>query len=247
MTPTPTVSNIFSSLQSFLTAVLPSDVVIQQAQPNRVAEPGAPRFVLMSPPAFKRLETNINSSADSVFTGSIAGPTMTITAVDPRFLTAEIGIGTPVLGAGIAAGTAVTAVISGSGQIGTYTINNPQTFGPGTISCGTTTIQMNVTAAIQLDFHSNDPTSGDLANVVSATMRDRFAIDQFANQSPNYGVVPLYADDARQMMFWNYQSQAEFRWLVEVLLQANITVQVSQQFTDSVALNLKSVFAEFPS
>jgi hypothetical protein len=247
VTPTPTVLDIFASLQSFLAAVLPPDVVIQQAQPNRVAEVAAPRFVLMSPPAFKRLETNINSSADAVFTGSITGPTMTITAVDPRFPTAEIGIGTPVQGVGITVGTAVTAVLTGSGQIGTYTVNNPQTFGPGTISCGGTTIQMNVTAAIQLDFHSSDTTSGDLANVVSATMRDRFAIDQFANQSPNYGVVPLYADDAIQAPFQNDQAQIEWRWIVSALLQANITVVVPTQFADSVALTLKSLYATFPT
>jgi hypothetical protein len=248
MTPAPTVSNILASMGSFLTAVLPSDVVVVQGQPNRVAAPSAPRYVVMSPPRYDRLETNVDSYADAKFTGSIAGNTLTISAVDPKLPNGLIGVGSTVLGVGIAANTQVTAILTGTGQIGTYTIGGaPQTVGSETISAGAKTVTMNVKATIQLDFHSADETSGDLANVVSALMRDSFAIDQFANQSPNYGVVPLYADDARQIPFLDDSQMIEWRFVVDALVQANIAVSVSQTFSDSIALDLESVDEEFPS
>ena len=244
MTPNPTISQIMTSMASFLAAVLPSDVAVVQGQPNRVAAPSASRYVIMSPPRFSRLETNIDTSEDAVFTGSISGTTMTITAVDSRFPDAQLAIGDTVFGPTILPNTVITA---GAGQVGTYTVSNSQTVAPGTISAGSTEIQMNAIATIQLDFHASDQTAGDLATVVSATMRDPFAVDQFANQSPNYGTVPIHADDPAQRPFFDDQQQVEWRFVVDALLQANIVVRVSKQFADSVALNLKSVFAEFPS
>ena len=191
MTPNPTISQIMTSMASFLAAVLPSDVAVVQGQPNRVAAPSASRYVIMSPPRFSRLETNVDTSEDAVFTGSISGTTMTITAVDSRFPDAQLAIGDTVFGPTILPNTVITA---GAGQVGTYTVSNSQTVAPGTISAGSTEIQMNAIATIQLDFHASDQTAGDLATVVSATMRDPFAVDQFANQSPNYGTVPIHAD-----------------------------------------------------
>lgn len=247
MTPTPTVSNIMQQLGAFVSAVLPSDVVITQGQPNRVAEPAALRFAIMSPPRFERLETNVDTATDANFTGSVAGTTMTITAVDSRFPNGKIGVGSVVFGPNLQPNTTVTAVLTGTGQVGTYAVTPSQTAASGAVSAGTTTKQMNVKVTVAIDFHAADGSSGDLANTVSTLMRDPFAIDQFANQQPNFGVVPLHADDAVQRPFFNDQQQVEWRWVVEALLQANIVVTVPQQFADSVALDLESVFADFPT
>jgi hypothetical protein len=244
--PAPTVSNIQQQLRAFLLAVLPSDVEVVQGQSNQVPEVESARFIIQSPPVFTRLETNIVGYEDAKFTGSIAGNTLTVTAVSPNTPEAMLGIGSTIFGAGVAAGTQVTAFGSGGGQSGTYTINNSQTVSSETISAGVATVQMNVRAAVQLDFHAADQTAGDLANTVSALMRDGYAVNQFANQSPNFGVVPLYADDARQMMFWNDQQQAEWRWIVECAMQANIIVTVPLQFADSIILGLLNVDVVFP-
>lgn len=246
MTPVPTTDNILASIRSFLVAALPTDVSAVAGQPNRIPEVASPRFVVMSPPRFERIETNTDSYADAKFTGSIAGKTLTITAVDPKFPNGQIGIGSGIFGASVAAGTNVTAILTGTGQIGTYTVNNSQTIAAETISAGAKSITMPAKATVQLDFHSADDTSGDLANVISGLMRDSFAVDQFANQSPNYGTVPLYADDARQLPFWNDQQQIEWRWVVEALIQCNVVVSVPQQFADSVTLGVQSVDEIFP-
>ncbi len=167
----PTQSNLLAALKSFLVAVLPVNgpdgkpLDIIAAQQNRIPEPRGASFVVMTPTRMERIETNVDSVADANFTGSFAGTTMTISAVDPRFPT---------------------------------------------------------------------------------RLRDGFGVEPFANQSPNYGVVPLYADDARQLPFTNDQQQVETRWVVDALLQANVVVSVPQQFADTVGLVLEDVDAVFP-
>jgi hypothetical protein len=72
------------------------------------------------------LDTTVTDS----FVGSIAGNTLTITAVNSGFVL----VGMTITGTGIAAGTVITAFGSGNGGIGTYTVNGqPQTVSSTTI------------------------------------------------------------------------------------------------------------------
>jgi hypothetical protein len=244
MTPFPTQSNLQAALASFLAAVLPStgsdglplNVIV--AEQNRIPSPQGADFVVMTPIRFERIETNVNSYADAKFTGSIAGTTLTVSAI----ATGKIIVNAPVFGLGVAPNTTIVAQLTGApGSTGTYTIAPTQTVASETLSAGTSTIQQGLKATIQLDFHSADLSAGDLANTVSTLFRDGFAVNQFANQSPFYGVVPLYADDARQVPFTDEAQQVEWRWVLEALLQANVIVTVPQQFADSVALGLIEV------
>jgi hypothetical protein len=240
MTPSPTQAQIQDQLQAFLVAVLPAGIPVLEAQVNRVPETRSPSYVLYTPIRFPRLRTNVDSYSDKVFTGSIAGQTMMITAVDPRFPDAELAEGSPVFAVGLPTDTVVTAVLTGSGQVGTYSISNSATLGPLTISAGVETIEQATMWTFQLDFHG-DPaadTSGDMAATVSTLFRDAFAVEQFANQVPNYGVVPLYAADPAQRPFLNDQQLVENRWVVEACVQANVVVTVPKQFADSVALTV---------
>jgi hypothetical protein len=246
MIPAPTQSNILSSLRSFLLAVLPATgsdglpISVILAQTNRVPEPAGADFAIMTPIRFERLETNVDSYQDAKFTGTIAGPLMTITNVFPG--AAPIIIGSTIVGVGVTAGTTVTALGTGTGGLGTYTVSPGQNISSETLSAGGKTVQQAIKMTVQVDFHSaNDTDAGDMAGTVSTLLRDEFGVQQFANQSPNYGVVPLYADDPRQMVFFNDQQQAEFRFIVEVLLQANIIVSVPQTFSDAVALGLVEI------
>jgi hypothetical protein len=56
------------------------------------------------------------------FTGSISGTTLTVTAVSAGFLQ----VGSVISGAGIAVGTTITALGTGLGNVGTYTVNISQ-------------------------------------------------------------------------------------------------------------------------
>lgn len=65
-----------------------------------------------------------NATASS-YTASIAGVILTVTAV----ASGVIMVGDPVVGAGVAPGTVVTEMLTGTGKTGTYKVNNAQTIG----------------------------------------------------------------------------------------------------------------------
>lgn len=243
MVPSPTQSNILAAMRSFLVAVLPDGVDVVSGQPNRVAEPRGTRFVVMSPPQFVRLSTNVDDSADVKFTGSIAGSVLTVTDV----AYGTILRGATVFGVGVAAGTTIREPGgTGTGGVGTYPVSVAQTLASRTLSTGAKTLTQSAEVIVQLDFHSADGTSGDMAQAVSTLLRDEYGTGQFADQSPNYGVTPLHADDPAQRPFVNENQQVEWRWVLDAHLQANQTVSVPQQYADAVAVDLISVDVEYP-
>ncbi len=65
----------------------------------------------------------ISSPSSAVFTGSISGTTLTVTAIT----NGTIAAGQSLFGVGVTAETVITALGSGTGGIGTYTINLSQT------------------------------------------------------------------------------------------------------------------------
>jgi hypothetical protein len=251
MTIAPTNSQILASLRNFLLAVLPTTgsdglpVQVIVGQTNRVPQVTSVDFVIITPIRFERIETNVDSYQDCRFTGSIAAAVLTVSAVQ---------IGTVQPGATLSsnlvtAGTTIVSQLTGTpGGAGTYQVSQSQTVVSSTISAGGQTLQQALRVTVQLDFHSaNDTDAGDMASIVSTCLRDGFGVQQFANQSPNYGVVPLYADDARQAPFLDEASQVEFRWVVECVLQANVLVVLPQTYADAVDLGLVSVDAAYPA
>lgn len=65
----------------------------------------------------------VTGASGAVVTGSIAGTTLTVTAVASGTLTA----GQVLSGAGVTVGTQITALLSGTGGVGTYTVSVSQT------------------------------------------------------------------------------------------------------------------------
>lgn len=63
-------------------------------------------------------------------TGSISGTTLTVTAAP----TGTLAVGQPITGAGVTASTYITGFGTGSGGVGTYTVNNSQTVASGTLA-----------------------------------------------------------------------------------------------------------------
>ena len=70
-----------------------------------------------------RYTWRISSPANAVFTGSISGTTLTVTSVSSGTITAHQSL----TGIGITSETVITALGSGSGGTGTYTVNLSQT------------------------------------------------------------------------------------------------------------------------
>ena len=227
-----TQSQILTALRSFLLLVLPAGIEVVQGQDNRVPEPIGPDFVTMTPLFRERLAWNIDTYEDTVFTGAIAGETLTVTSVS----LGTIRLGATVFGEGIVAGTTITAMGTGVGGIGTYTASQQQTVASQIMAAGTMNSMQKTQFTVQLDVHG--PNSGDNVQVISTTFRDGFAFDQIALSG--FDMAPLYAETPHQMPFVNGEQQIEQRWVIDIVLQVNPTVAVPTQFAAQLAVLTKT-------
>ena len=168
---------------------------------------------------------------------SIAGTWSLLDVTAVQFGT--IGVGALLFGVNVAAATVINQQLSGtSGGIGTYAASPSQTIGSEKMAAGVKILQQNAKCICQIDFHSGDNSSSDMAQIVSTVFRDESGVDLFAAQDPNYGVVPLYADDPREVPFVNAEQAYEWRYVVDARMQVNQVVSIPQQFADSLVLNI---------
>jgi len=65
-----------------------------------------------------------NPASVAFFTGAIAGTTLTVSAMAPG---GSLAVGSVITGTGVTANTVITALGTGTGGAGTYTVNNSQT------------------------------------------------------------------------------------------------------------------------
>jgi hypothetical protein len=72
----------------------------------------------------------ISNPSAATFTGSISGTTLTVTSV----LSGTIAVGQAIFGQGIAQNTVITALGTGTGGVGTYTVSDSQTVASTTIN-----------------------------------------------------------------------------------------------------------------
>lgn len=243
----PNDSQIRQVLRTFLLAALPAGVEVVLGQQNRVPEPAAADFVVMTRINSGRLATNLDAYADAAYTASIAGTVMTVTAI----LLGAVIPGATLFGTNVAANTVVGTQINGTpGGVGTYNVSPSQTVAGATLASGVATAMMETEVLYQLDVHG--PNSNDNAELVSTLMRDQWGVEQFLDACTAIGlalgtVIPLHADNPRQMPFINDQQQYEYRWIVEARIQANqVALNIPQEFASAFDVTLESVDVTFP-
>lgn len=237
----PTQSDLQRLLGAFLVDVLPPNTSVIGAQPNQVAEPKNPNFVMMMPTRFERLETNIDSVQDVRIVGSISGSTLAAASVR-----GNITIGAILFGPTVPRGTKIIAQDSGApGGSGTYEINSNLTVPANSVfSAGLKTMTQKSVVTVQLDFHAASYLATDMAQTVSTAFRDEYATRFF--KAFGLPITPLYADDPGWRPFVNAEKQYEWRWVIEAKLQIDQSIMVPQEFADSVALTLLNVDAVAP-
>ena len=234
-----TQSNIFTALRSFLLQIIPSGTEVIRGQENRVAEPEGSNFIVMTPLFLGRLATNFDGYTDSTFTGSISGTTLTITAaINPTLI-----VGSQIFGANVLSNTVITALGTGTGGIGTYTVNNAQTVASELIAAGTQNSLQETEVTIQLSIHG--PASADNAQIISTLFRDEYAVDQIATSG--FDITPLYSTDPKQIPFINGEQQYEDQWIIDAVLQVNPIAQTAMQFLTKANVELISVDAVYPA
>jgi hypothetical protein len=234
VTPSITQDQVDVALGNFLQSILglPDGQVIV-GQVNRVASPEGD-YVVMWPLRRQRLATNVDTSADAKFTGSIADEVMTITEV----FSGVMNVGATVFGVCVAANTVVDSQLTGDpGGVGTYSVTPSQNLASTTLSAGQTNVKQATEFVMQCDVHG--AASGDNAQTLATLFRDRYAVDQFAGT----GISPLYADDPRQTPFVTAANQYEDRWTVDLHMQIDPVVSVSQEYADAATVTLYDVDA----
>jgi uncharacterized membrane protein len=202
-----------------------------RAQVNRVPEPQVPDFVLMTVVGRTRLSTNVDEVHDVILTGAITGQSLTY-AVSRGTLLA----GTVLSGAQVTPGTVVASVVSPTAATVSPAQNASGTFYAG-YKIATAPTQLDV----QLDVHG--PASGGNAQVLTTLLRDEYATAWF--DASGLDLQSLYTSDARQVPFINAESQWEERWIITVSLQANIAIQIPQEFADQLSADLINVDATY--
>lgn len=229
----PNQSAIQAVLRSFLLSVLPANTPVIAGQDNRVPEPQGADFVVFWTTRRDRIETNVDTYADCLFTGSISGNILTVSNVNYG----SLAVGSQVFGVGVTVPTTITALSGGTGGVGNYMVSTIQVVGSEFMAAGTENLLQPTQITFQLDVHG--PNSHDNAQIISTAFRDDFAVEAFAALNSN--VYPLYADDPRQVPFINAEEQYETRYIIEALVQANQIVGIPQQFADSVSVTLVDI------
>lgn len=117
---------------------------------------------------------------------------------------------------------------------------------------------------VQVDVHG--PASADNVQTISTLFRDDYACRLFRNgpdvfveagtpidtevptaiQTEGIDAQPLYCSEPRQAPFTNAENQTEFRWTIDLTLQANIVITTPQDFAGAVSVGIINVEATYP-
>lgn len=229
-----------SVLRAFLLAVVPAGVDVVRGQVNRVAEPEGSDFVVIWPLRQSRLSTNYVSYYDNVVTGSISGTALTVSAIAQQESPLSAGMLLTDGTAGLLSGsTTLGQQVSGSvGGTGVYEVSPSQTVPAETMYAGQAAHLTPVEWTVQCDVHG--PQSGDNSRIIEGLFRSEYGVDTFIAQAAalglptDYGVIPLYCDEAQYTPFINDQQQVEYRWVLELRMQINPVVSVPQDFATSI-------------
>lgn len=129
----------------------------------------------------------------------------------------------------------------------TYTVAPSQTVSAGALASGGKTVMQPTEVVIQLNVQSaSDATASDMAQMISTLMRDEMATTFFTDAG--FDGAPFYADDPKQVPFFNGEQQYETRYVVDVHIQANQALPgLPQQFADQAVIDVTNVEATFPS
>ncbi len=234
-----TDAGLLTALRAVLAGMLPVGTQIIRGQANRVPEPLTPLAVL-TPLFRRRLETNVTTYLDTVCTGAIAGTVLTVSAVASGVLS----VGATITDASglIAAGTTITALGTGTGGIGTYTVAPSQTVASEALYAGMRSDLVSTEATVQIDLHGTG--AADNAQIIATLFRSEYATTAFAAQP--YAVQPLYCQDPRQVPFISGEDQYETRWEIDAVMQASPVIGTPQQFAAALAIGLIEVDAKYP-
>ena len=232
-----TESQILAVLRTFILSIVPAGIEVTRGLTNRVDEPAGPDFITMTPIMRERLEWNTDTydidTQTLIFTTFTTTPIVGQTITDATQMTSAVVIAvtgmTVTVGMPTAMYFAVGDMVTGVGTI-------------ASVAYGGKTILQPTSITVQLDIHG--PNSADYVQGISTLFRDQYAYDSFAPAIS--GVSPLYVGNPTQMSFENAEQQIEERWVLDVVMQANIATQVQVQYMSQLIAGIYNVDATYP-
>jgi autotransporter-associated beta strand protein len=125
--------NPTTGLQSAITAINMHDTTDANGQLSAyhwgaTGSDNPPEIPIIAP--FNPIAVQATGVGSFTFTGSISGTTLTVTAIP----SGALSVGQVITGSGVAAGTTIQSLGTGTGGTGTYTLNNSQTVASETLS-----------------------------------------------------------------------------------------------------------------
>lgn len=231
----------FRALGQFIVDVVPTGTQVVQAQVNRVPEPTVANFALMTEIRSARLSTNVEGWLDAAFVGSVAGTTLTVSSV----ASGSLANGTTLYGTGGDTGWTVGDQLTGgtAGGTGTYELGGSGAdLASQQLFASAISLDEKIEAVYQIDVHG--PASTDNARAISLLFRSEWGIDSFARTTPL--IAPLFADEPRQMPFYNGEQQVETRWVVEAHVEVAASLVLAQQFADQLIIGVIDVDVVYP-
>ena len=234
----------FQALGQFLQQILapaPVTVIRQRGQTvgtafppgtnTGVPEPADGDFVVMSSMGLERLEFNETTFRDVIIVGSISGNVLTVS----RVTRGSVQIGALLTDSSqpfnVAAGTSIVRQLSGApGGIGQYQVSVEQVLPSETMYAGVRSDLVGSNWRVQLDVHG--PNSLQNTTTIETLFFSEYAADFF--RDTGLPMAPLYCGEAHQAPFMNAEQQAEYRWVMDVVLETGAVVSTPQQFADQV-------------
>ena len=227
-----TEAQVLTVVRTFLLSVLPPGIEVVRGEANSVPEPQADDFLVLWPIGRERISTNVDTYFDD--------PAAQAYQVSPTVDTE--------------AGAKIETETDASILSEAITLYHP----------GQRNALQATRMTVQVDVHG--PASADNVQAISTLFRDQYACDLFrrgpaidaentdpvdtetgeAITSEGLDIQPLYASDPRQVPFLNAEQNYEYRWSIDLVLQANIIVTIPQQFADQLSATPISVDAYRP-
>lgn len=208
---------------------LPIEII--QGQANRVAEPTGD-YIVYWPLWSTALSWPIDVDLDNKITASITNSVLTVSNVIAGGNTA-VSVGSFVY-PGTGSARILAALDDTCGGVGTYQLSNTSNVATTTMYTGLHTMTQPTERCIQCDLHG--PLSADNAQILYTVWRDAYASTLAFEQAAS--IAPLYADEPRQTVFDNGEQQMEQRWSVDLHMQVNPTINLTQQFADQLVINI---------
>lgn len=228
---------IFTNIRAILKTFPFKDIVpstILQGQQNYIPEPKPQDFIVMWPIGGERLSFNIDYDYDNSVIGSITDNVLSVNDVF-GYITPGLYLyntNLPVNGVKVLSQLSPKQGEAPLNGAGTYQLaKTPNQFNQK-FWCGAHSVMTPQEYIVQCDVHG--PNSGYNVRTLSTLWRDDSS-GTLARQLGAY-IAPFYADGPRQMPFIDGGQNYEQRWTVDLHMQINPVVNVTQQFADQLQI-----------